>query len=80
MSLSYSEVLRNSIFVPWFLCPKEILKTIDLGLDETPIENNNKEESRFGVHEDDALANLHYFQRFRAIKASSDKWICLQAN
>ena len=76
MSLSYPRILRNSdgfYFRTLISLSKGILNTIDLVLDDTPIENNNKEESRFGVHEDDALANLHYFQRFRAIKASSDK-------
>ena len=72
MSLSYARTLRNSdgfYFRTLISLSEGILNTIDLVLDETPIENNNKEESRVGVlHEDDALANPHCFQRFRVIK------------
>jgi hypothetical protein len=63
-----SRILRNSdgfYFRTLISLSKGILNTIDLVLDDTPIENNNKEESRVGVlHEDDALANLNCFQRF----------------
>ena len=84
MSLSYPRILRNSdgfYFRTLISLSKGILNTIDLVLDDTPIENNNKEESRVGVlHEDVALANLNCFQKFWVIKAPSDMWICLQAN
>ena len=68
MSLSYPRILRNSdgfYFRTLISLSKGILNTIDLVLDDTPIENNNKEESRVGVlHEDVALANLNCFQKF----------------